>query len=168
MLINLTFDQEEVDRIDIIRKKIGYPSLDKLFYNLKYGIYHNGLNHFPQEFFKDSFVRSYNEHLYETKKMDGESELRFMLRYGYVEEYGVADNIEQIEKYYEKQINDSEEKFVILIDYVYQDRRKKNKVWRWHKHGVYIGEYPKRTEYLNDEKFKIKKPLLTFELKCII
>ena len=69
--------------------------------------------------------------------------------------YGVADNIEQIKKYYKEEILDTEKKYAISLTPVFQNKENKGKGggWRWHKWGKYIGVLDTQCEYLDDEDF---------------
>ena len=70
-----------------------------------------------------------------------------------LEQYGVADNIEQIKAYYKEWIEKSD--WFIAITKVYQDKENAGKGggWRWHKWGDYIGKLDPQHEYLDDEDF---------------
>ena len=62
--------------------------------------------------------------------------------------YGVADNIEQIKKLYEKVLDKSKE-YVCLATPI---QKGENGGWRWHKWGPYIGSQKPTMEYLDEEK----------------
>lgn len=70
-----------------------------------------------------------------------------------LEQYGVADNIEQIKAYYKDWIEKSD--WVITVTPVYQNKQNAGKGggWRWHKWGEYIGKLNPECEYLDDEDF---------------
>lgn len=72
-----------------------------------------------------------------------------------INDYGVADNVEQIKKHFNKYINNSNEKYIISITPVVQHKENKGEGggWRWHKWGEYIGILNPQCEYLDDEEF---------------
>lgn len=71
-------------------------------------------------------------------------------------DYGVADNIEQILEYYKDQIEHPKDEYCISITPIYQDKANKGKGggWRWHKWGEYIGTRTPLCEYLDDESIE--------------
>lgn len=102
-------------------------------------------------------ISNFNKNFFEeTLNLDFENEY-WHVKYGdeYVNSYGVADNIEQIKEYYKRQIENKNEKYIISLSPVFQDKENKGKEdgWRWHKWGPYIGELDSKYEYLDDEDF---------------
>ena len=69
--------------------------------------------------------------------------------------YGVADNVEQIKAFYKEEVEHPENRYVIGLSYVFQEKSNAGKGggWRWHKWGPYIGELKPEYEYLDDEDF---------------
>lgn len=72
-------------------------------------------------------------------------------------DYGVADNASQVLDYYEhllKENNDymSERKFIILMTPIFREDEPEDGGWRWHKWGIYIGDFDHKCEYLYDEQ----------------
>lgn len=72
-------------------------------------------------------------------------------------DYGVADNASQVLDYYEhllKENNDymNNRKFVILMTPVFREDQPEDGGWRWHKWGMYIGDFESKCEYLYDEQ----------------
>ena len=79
--------------------------------------------------------------------------LKEILSVDSIDTYGVADNINQIKRYYKKQIEDNENKYFITVEGVFQDEQPEKGGFRWHKHGEYIGDLDRQCEYLYDEEF---------------
>jgi len=64
--------------------------------------------------------------------------------------YGVADNVEQIKKFFKTAIKSKDKLFV--ISYFELNKKEETKGgWRWHKWGEYIGVQKPQCEYLVDE-----------------
>lgn len=68
----------------------------------------------------------------------------------YVSLYGVADNVEQIKKYFEPAIK-SQYPFVISLTEINKKTQPASGGWRWHKWGDYIGTQKSEMEYIYDE-----------------
>lgn len=68
-----------------------------------------------------------------------------------LDEYGVADNIEQIKSYYRACIANPNQKFVISVMPVLKRTQPEFCGWRMHKWGEYIGIQNCSTEYLYDD-----------------
>lgn len=162
MLIELTPNIEEIERRKIVAKEHNFeyiPQSDNGWI-VETGIYQSSCPHnFPEEEFIDDLEHhNYNEKiLYNKNKLERETLLQYYYRTynDWIDMFGVADNIKQIKQFYQKQIEDKENKFVIVVTPVYQDKKNKGRGggWRWHKWGKYIGDlYPKH-EYLDDEDF---------------
>ena len=155
MLINLTPNIQEIERRKIIAKENNFeyiPQSDPKWIQ-EIGIYQSS---FPFNFPDDEFVEKLNGYNYnELKLKKGETILQYYSKNKYVEQYGVADSIEQIKKFYKKQIKSKTEKIVIALTPVCQDKENKGKGggWRWHKWGRYIGNLNPQCEYLDDEEF---------------
>jgi hypothetical protein len=157
MLINLTPNQEEIERRKAIAAEHNFeyiPQSDPKWLQ-ETGIYQSS---FPFNFPKEEFIEELDGwHYNESKKKPDETDLQCYARTykNWVSQYGVADNIEQIKKFYKKQIKSKKEKFCIALSPVWQDRENRGKGggWRWHKWGTYIGELNPQHEYLDDEDF---------------
>lgn len=67
-----------------------------------------------------------------------------------VENYGVADSLEQIEQHIIPLVADTR-RWLVYASEVCRDTEEPYSGWRWHKWGRYIGEKTPRCEYLNDE-----------------
>jgi len=140
MLTNLTPNLEEIERRKVIAKENNFeyiPQSDPQWIE-ETGIYQSSC---PFNFPDDEFI----------EKLDGYS---VDTLYD-IEEYGVADNVEQIKQFYKEQIEDKKNKFVIAVTPVWQEKENKGKGggWRWHKWGIYIGNLNPQYEYLDDEEF---------------
>ena len=66
-------------------------------------------------------------------------------------DYGVADNIQQVLNYYDKQIKDSNRKYCISCTGIRKSDQPENGGWRWCKWGEYIGIKNSQADYLYDE-----------------
>lgn len=66
-------------------------------------------------------------------------------------DYGVADDVDQVLKYYKTYIDDKDRKFAIIITPVLRSEEPSDGGWRWHKWGEYIGNQNPSSEYLYDE-----------------
>ena len=71
--------------------------------------------------------------------------------------YGVADNASQVLDYYEHLLRQHRDymnsrKFIITMTPIFREDQDKDGGWRWHKWGVYIGEFEHKCEYLYDEQ----------------
>jgi hypothetical protein len=173
MLVNLTPNTEEIQR----RKKIAVehdfeytPQSDPKWLQ-ETGIYQSSIAfNFP----KEEFIEELDEfHYSERKKKPDETVLQCYVRTRktWIEQYGVADNIEQIKEFYKKQIKIKKDKFCIAVTPVWQDKENRGKGggWRWHKWGKYIGKLNRQHEYLDDEDFgEDFKYVLCFHLYYII
>lgn len=169
MLVELTPDLEEIERRKqvAIEHKFEYIPQNDPHWVQEKGIYQNnmGFNFAEDEFIEKLDGYNYNSHLYDTLRigedMDGQ----------YVTQYGVADNIEQIKKFYDKQIQDLETKWIIGCAPVFQDKSKAGEGggWRWHKWREYIGDLNPQCEYLDDEDFgEDFKYIICFHLYKVI
>lgn len=71
------------------------------------------------------------------------------------EDYGIADNLEQVIGYYKDQYIDVPEKYFLFFTKIYQNKDNAGNWggWRWHKWGPYIGKLNPKHEYLDDEEF---------------
>ncbi len=161
MLVNLTPNKEEQERRKKIaeKNKFEYIPQDDKKLIIETGIYQcNFQFNFSEEEFEEfkkplsweDRYKIFKSSLIETKST-----------------YGVADNIEQIKEYYKEEIKDKENKFVIAVTPVYQNKENAGKCggWRWHKWGPYIGKLNPQYEYLDDEDFGDDfKYVLVFEI----
>lgn len=66
-------------------------------------------------------------------------------------DYGVADNIEQLKEYYKAGIESNETEIVISFVTIRKEDQSKEGGWRWHKWGEYIGTQEPTMEYIADE-----------------
>ncbi len=157
MLVNLTPNIKEIERREAIAAEHNFkyiPQFDPKWLQ-KTGIYQSSFAfNFPEEEFMEELDGLYYN---ESKKKPDETSLEYYTRNdkNWVDQYGVADNIKQIEKFYKKQIKSKTEKFVIALTPVRQNKENKGKGsgWRWHKWGRYIGKLNPLHEYLDDEDF---------------
>jgi hypothetical protein len=141
MLVQLTPIQEEIDRCYQVAKENNFTYYPQHQRMLETGIYYdNGFN-----FRKFEFVEM-EKHTYDDEKIFTDYSKS---------EYGVADNVEQIKEYFKDEISDTENKYVISLTPVGQDKDNKGKGggWRWHKWGPYIGILNRECEYIDDEDF---------------
>lgn len=177
MLVNLTPDTIEIERRKLVSIEHNFeytPQSDPKWLQ-ETGIYQSS---FPHNFPDDEFIEKldkydYNEKMFERNKKDDETLLQYYSRSykTWISLYGVADNIEQIKKFYKKQINSKTDKFIIVLTPVYQELENKGKGggWRWHKWGKYIGDLKSKCEYLDDEDFGADfKYVICFHLHYII
>ena len=67
------------------------------------------------------------------------------------EEYGVADNLQQVLAHFDAEIQDREHRYVLEMSEVVRADQPEHGGWRWHKWGTYIGAYDITTEYLYDD-----------------
>lgn len=65
--------------------------------------------------------------------------------------YGVADNLEQIVRYYEATIRNPEVRAAISVYPIWREHQPDHNGWRWHKNGEYIGAQNPQHEYLADD-----------------
>lgn len=165
MLVNLTPDLQEIKRRKqvALQHKLKYvPQSDKRLI-IETGIYRcafdfnfseiefeefKGLCNIPTEQAFEAFKPTYHK-----------------------SQYGVADSIEQIKKYFKEEIEDKERKYFISITPVFQNKENKGKGggWRWHKWGEYIGKLKPQYEHLDDEDFGKKfKYVICFHLYLVL
>lgn len=155
MLVNLTPNQEEIDRRLKIAEEneFDYEPQSDPKWLVETGIYQESFsfNFCAEEFHENLDAFGYNQ----SRLEEGQSELDLLRDGNYVSQYGVADNVEQIKEFYKEQIESTDEKFVIAVTPVWQDKENTGKGggWRWHKWGEYIGDLNPQHEYLDDEDF---------------
>ena len=145
MLVNLTPIENEIKRRSDIAKENNFeytPQSDPKYIQ-EVGIYQSS---FPFNFPEKEFE--------ELKKLNWDDRYKIFPNYEKIT-YGVADNIEQIKKYYKDEVADTEKKYCLALTPVWQEKENKGKGggWRWHKWGEYIGKLNPQCEYLNDEDF---------------
>lgn len=151
MLIDLTPINSEVLRCTKVLKEELNLSDDEIWKYIQSdprlheetGIYWSGLN-FGFNFFEEtsnSKLKFENEFWYDDTSNIGS--------------YGVADNLDQIKKYYKQQIEDPDKKYFISVTPIFQEKEHSGEGggWRWHKWGPYIGDLNPQYEYLDDEDF---------------
>ena len=150
MLINLTPIKAEIARCRQVAKEYGFNYTPQSERMLKDGVY-IALNFDALEF----------EEL--GGRLTFEQEYKLYPDYSKAQ-YGVADNIEQIEAYYKEEI-ESSDKYFIYVCPIHQDKSNAGKGggWRWHKWGEYIGTLNPQCEYLDDESF-IVDHILVFHI----
>ena len=72
-------------------------------------------------------------------------------------DYGVADNASQVLDYYEHLLKEhgdymNDRKFIIQMTPIFRENQPECGGWRWHKWGMYIGEFEPKRKYLYDEQ----------------
>ena len=72
-------------------------------------------------------------------------------------DYGVADNASQVLDYYEHLLTQNGDymnnrKFIITMTPIFREDQDEYGGWRWHKWGIYIGDFIPQCEYLYDEQ----------------
>lgn len=170
MLINLTPNTKEIER----RKKIALDNNFKYCSQcddelvLETGIYRSSCDfNFPE----DEFLEKIDGFNYNNSRLKKGEDILDLFRDGkYVEQYGVADSINQIKDFYKDQLRDPANNFIIAVTPVFQDKNNKGKGggWRWHKWGQYIGKLTSQCEYLDDEEFgEDFEYILTFHLYSV-
>lgn len=157
MLVNLTPIPKEIERRKQVAKEHNFeyiPQHDPQFI-VETGVY---ISSFAYNFPEDEFE--------ELQKISFDDRYKIFPNYEKIT-YGVADNLEQIKEYYKEEIADNENRYVIALTPVFQDKENKGKNdgWRWHKWGKYIGILNPKCEYLDDEEFGDDfEHILTFQL----
>ena len=157
MLVDLTFDITEVERRKQICKEHNINERCLCTHpdnHIETGVYRCGCDF---NFGKDEFVElknlTYDDEYFAMVKewFTGKTGLKYPI--DMLEQYGVADNIQQIKEYYKEWIEKSN--WVIAITPVFQNKKHAGKGggWRWHKWGDYIGKLNPQCEYLDDEDF---------------
>lgn len=151
MLVDLTpIDSVKEQYINILKSELNIADEDIWKYiqsdprlHEETGIYWTMMN-FNKFFFEETINLNYENEYWHV-----------INEHGCVNSYGVADNIEQIKEYYKHQIENKNEKYIISLYPVFQNKENKGKEggWRWHKWGPYIGELDSKCEYLDDEDF---------------
>lgn len=156
MLVNLTpIESERIRCAKILKEEL--PGIPEEQYwmcitsypqaHLETGIYYSFTGNILEFLFEETSNKEFDfncEYWYELDEESGEL---------LTNSYGVADNIEQIKECFKKQIQSSDEKYFILIHYIYQEKEGDGSGWRWHKNGPYIGNLKPQCEYLDDEDF---------------
>ena len=77
---------------------------------------------------------------------------------GHKDEYGMADNYQQILDYY-PELNNPDKKYIVICEWLYRENDNPGSGFRYHKNGVYIGKLNPKNEYFNDDTH-IEKLLL--------
>jgi hypothetical protein len=108
------------------------------------GIYLNGGTNFEHEF--DGYIDF--DHNFPAL---GEIEEFADKKFGSLNSYGVADNIEQVLALYKEDLNNPNRKFCIATDIIYKSDQSEWGGWRWEKWGRYIGTHHIQSEYLYHE-----------------
>ena len=65
--------------------------------------------------------------------------------------YGVADDIEQVEEIFFRELEKSQRVFWVEYMHIYRDTQPSEGGWRWHKWGEYIGKQDSKCEYIFNE-----------------
>lgn len=78
--------------------------------------------------------------------------------FGVKDEYGMADNYEQILDFY-PELNDPNKKYIVVCEWLYRDSDNPGSGFRYHKNGPYIGNLNPKHAYFNDDTH-IEKLLL--------
>lgn len=157
MLGELIFDTVEIKRRKEVIKDI--PDMEPEDYIpqsdprclIEQGVYQSS---FPFNFPKEECVNVVKEHFWgDTLFVDGKFVPNPDFKEGMKKSrYGIADDVEQIKKHFEFEVNDLDKKFIIEVTPVYKKDQPSDGGWRWHKWGEYIGEHDIQCEYLYDEK----------------
>lgn len=148
MLVDLTPNFEEIERRTQVAIEHNFLDLYVPQYHKQWkqgvGVYQCN---FPHHFSYDEFM--------EFKDMPCFSYDQSFGFLGGKKVYSVADNLEQILRFYKKEIEDPDNKYVITLTPVFQEKENRGKGggWRWHKWGKYIGKLKRKCEYLDDEDF---------------
>lgn len=149
MLVNLTPNQTEIDRKKSIAKEhhFEYIPQNDVLLNPEPGIYQCT---FAFNFSPEDFMEFEGKH-----SIPYEQSYKLFAPKYKKSQYGVADSVEQLKKYFSKEVKDTKNKYFIYVTPVYQDKENKFKGggWRWHKWGSYIGKLDPQCEYLDDEEF---------------
>jgi hypothetical protein len=158
MLVDLTIDTAVVEQMKNVCKElnIGERCLSSHPDNhIETGVYRCGCDF---NFGLNEFIETNNltyEDNYEAMVKEWHISANGKLKFpvDMLEQYGVADNIEQIKEYYKEWIEKSD--WFIAVTPVYQEKENAGKGggWRWHKWGEYIGTLDPECEYLDDEDF---------------
>jgi len=169
MLVEITPDPIEIARRKAValQHKFEYDSQDTPELILETGIYRCAFDH---NFCEEEFIEKLDGWNI-NKELMSQSPLPDDFNEHYINQYGVADNVEQIKEFYAKQIADPDNAYVIAVTPVFQDLENKWKGggWRWSKWGEYIGKLEPQCEYLDDEDFGPDfKYILCFHLYKVI
>ena len=132
--------------------KIKYLKFSEMFEPTEYvGVYYGSSMNFIRDYCKQHLW--YNSKTYREIVMDfsynrcNVNEYLFHANNAWT--YGVADNLEQIVKFYNE--GNFKGNHVILCHTVKKNPNEPHSGWRWHKHGEYIGNRNPQREYFNDE-----------------
>ena len=167
MLVDLTYNKKEINRLNEIFKKenLGsakdlYPFLeDERTYHPNKGCYiGNGFN-INTSLFVETKGKSESCMGY-LGKTDNPALIRdyngdLIPNPNWFSQYGVCDNVEQVLEKYKEILEGYEHQYFGWFTPVFQEKENAGKGggWRWHKWGPYIGELERRCEYLDDEEF---------------
>lgn len=139
MLVTLTPNQSEIERQIQVAKDNNFEFEPDYKHELQKGWY-------------NPYFNSLNE-LQFMEKLDGWDINKDIKDYSkWIKQYGYADNLVQIEDFYQKEINDPINKYVIEVSKIGKDPNLKGKGggMRSH-HNSYIGYHELKWEYLDDE-----------------
>lgn len=169
MLVELTYNQDEINRLDKIFKKENwgnvsdvYPFLkDEKTYHPHKGCYigcEDWFNVSPSLFVetkgKSETCMGYlgkTDNPYVIRDENGD----LLPNPKWFSQYGVCDNVEQVLKKYKEVLEGDDHQYFVWFTPVFQEKENAGNGggWRWHKWGPYIGELERRCEYLDDEDF---------------
>ena len=175
MLVNLTPNEEN------IRKR--YEDLKKVFKDFEQsfeeyldrftkvddndGVYLDQCTTVPEKYLR-AFYKEFTKDL-------GKEELYDQLKDKEPAKYqfGVADSIEQVKEYYKEEIEDTDKKWVILVNAIPYKPEEKGTGFQPYRSGIYIGNYQeqiKNANYYNDCEFgeNYQGFLVTFRLIPVI
>lgn len=168
MLVELTYNQDEINRLNELFKKERwnvsdvYPFLkDEKIYHPHKGCYIGceGCFYISPSLFVETKGKSETcmGHLGKTDnptfKRNEKGEL--IPNPKWFSQYGVCDNVEQVLEKYKDVLEGDEHQYFVWFTPMFQEKENAGKGggWRWHKWGPYIGELERRCEYLDDEEF---------------
>ena len=155
MLVDLNFNLESIEDRKAYAKKEGITYFPQNTPELRVekGIYKLFFSNIPKEEVLDELddiywssvpysvdpenVLSYYQTMYEGKLAE-------------LGTYGVADNVEQVKEHFKYFIEHPDYKFIITLQYIHH---KRDRGFRWHKNGPYIGTRTPEYEHLGDEEF---------------
>ena len=130
MLVDLTPNIKVVEDFYKIAAELNienYKSQTDPTYRIEKGIYYTSGIFREIEFLEKLDGCNYTEKKLEKIKKEDKSIFRYLRKkYKWVDQSGIADNLDQIKNFYKKQIKDKHEKFVIVIHPIWQEKGIKN------------------------------------------
>ena len=169
MLVDLTYNWEEINRLKDVCKKenLGkvedyYPFLaDEKTYHPHKGCYIGceGWFNINESMFVETKGKDRLDMGY-LGRTDNPSIIKdengdWIPNPNWLPQYGVCDNVEQVLKKFGERLENDEHQWFVWFTPVFQDKENAGNGggWRWHKWGQYIGELEPQCEYLDDEDF---------------